>query len=256
MKSAKYALSNDKNFAALIIEQFVRILKYARTPFRLFRSYWLMNSCFGCVCLFRSFRFFRLQMLFICLITKKPERSKQKLWLNVSTIRFEFRYFVSNSSCQLFSNDVNLFLVFFSFTTELLISFLSTSMIVLIKTKPFKIYFAVKVTILNKYINFHDIFKWSEIGILIRKNFRAFVISQLKSTKNDDVAKYFKLHELEINEFFHRKIKFLRKQNDENQFWKKIFEVDFTLTKIDRSFYFNEQFNKFHWFGIWYIKKL
>ena len=89
---------------------------------------------------------------------------------------------------------------------------------------------------------FMIILKWSEIGTLIRGDFRASVISQLEITKNDNVTDYFKLHT--INEFLHRKIKSLREQSGQNQFWI-IFEFDFKLTGIDRSFHINEQFNKF-----------
>lgn len=81
-----------------------------------------------------------------------------------------------------------------------------------------KVYPAAKAAILNKYANAQDIPKWSEIGTLVRKSFREFVINQLQATECGDVAEYLRLHEEEIDGFLHRKVKSLR----EREFWRTI----------------------------------
>lgn len=99
---------------------------------------------------------------------------------------------------------------------EKVVDFRSTFMAALSKAERSKVYPAAKAAILSKYVNYHDIPKWSEIGTLVRKDFRRMIISQLQITDCGDVAEYLKLHENEIDAFVHRKVKSLR----ERKFWR------------------------------------
>lgn len=89
------------------------------------------------------------------------------------------------------------------------------------KVERSKIYPAAEAAILNKYITYYDIPKWSEIRTLVRKSLRAYVISQLEITDNGDVAEYLKLHEHEIDGFLHRKVETLREKGVQSQLKKE-----------------------------------
>lgn len=110
----------------------------------------------------------------------------------------------------------------FSFPTLFLSNRSSTNlrlifMAALNKVQRSKVYPAAKTAILSKYPSTHDIPKWSEIGTLVRIRFREIVISQLQLTDNGDVAEHLKLHENEIDDIVHRKVKSLREQRNQSK---------------------------------------
>lgn len=100
----------------------------------------------------------------------------------------------------------------FLFHHDKVVDFDSALMAALSRAERSKVYPAAKAAILDKYVNVNDIPKWSDIGTLVRKGFREFIINQLQLTDCGDVAEYLRLHETEIDDFVHRKVKSLRER--------------------------------------------